>query len=85
MEISFAKQIVSLAGAVVILTAYIAHQLNWMDARKPLYNILNALGSAILAYIAIHPFQAGFVVMESAWMVISVYGLARGWKEARVE
>ncbi|GAC1436929.1 MAG: hypothetical protein NVS1B11_19340 [Terriglobales bacterium] len=85
MEVSLAKQIVSLAGALLILTAYIAHQLNWMDARKPLYNILNAVGSAILAYIAIRPFQAGFVVMESAWMVISVYGLARGWKEARVE
>jgi len=51
--------------------------MNWMNARKPAYNMLNALGSAILAYIAFRPFQIGFVVLEVAWALISVYGLIR--------
>jgi len=38
---------------------------------------LNAAGSAILAYIAFHPFQIGFVVLEITWAAISVYALVR--------
>ncbi|OLB83732.1 MAG: hypothetical protein DMG86_11165 [Acidobacteria bacterium] len=77
MDISLARQIVSFAGALLILVAYTGQQMNWMNARKPAYNMLNALGSAILAYIAFRPFQIGFVVLEVAWALISVYGLIR--------
>jgi hypothetical protein len=48
-----------------------------MDSRKAGYNVLNAVGSAILAYIAFHPFQVGFVLLEVVWVLISVYALAR--------
>ncbi len=48
-----------------------------LDPRKTAYNVLNAVGSAILAYIAFHPFQIGFVVLEVAWTLISVYALVR--------
>ena len=68
----------SFAGALLILVAYIGHQMHWMDAERPAYNILNAVGSAILAYIAFHPFQVGFVVLEVTWTLISVYSLLRG-------
>ena len=77
MDISLVRQTASFAGALLILVAYTGHQMNWMDARKPGYNILNAIGSAILAYIAFRPFQLGFVVLEVSWAVISVYTLFR--------
>jgi hypothetical protein len=77
MDISLARQLASFLGALLILIAYVGHQLNWMDARKAAYNILNAIGSAILAYIAFHPFQVGFVVLEVAWVLISLYALLR--------
>lgn len=77
MNIALVRQAVSFVGALFILIAYAGHQLNWMDARKAGYNILNALGSAILVYIAFHPFQLGFVVMEVAWVAISVRALVR--------
>lgn len=83
MDISLTRQIASFLGALLILIAYAGHQMKWVDARKPGYNLLNAVGSAILAYIAFHPFQVGFVVLEVVWTVISVYALARGWKTAR--
>ena len=72
-----ARQIASFVGALLILVAYTGQQMNWMDARKPAYNILNAVGSAILAYIAFRPFQIGFVVLEVSWALISVYALLR--------
>jgi hypothetical protein len=77
MNISFARQAFSFVGALLILIGYAGHQLNWMDSRKPAYNVLNALGSAILAYIAFRPFQLGFVVMEVSWVLISLRALMR--------
>lgn len=64
-------------GAMLILIGYAGYQLKWMDARRAPYNVLNAVGSGILAYIAFRPFQLGFVVMEVAWVVLSLYALAR--------
>jgi hypothetical protein len=77
MDISLVRQVASFAGALLILIAYAGHQMHWMDARRAAYNILNALGSLVLAYIAFHPFQLGFVVLEVAWTIISVYALMR--------
>jgi len=80
MEISLAQQLASFLGALMILAGYVGHQMKWMDSRKAPYNILNAVGSAILAYVAFHPFQVGFVVMEITWAIVSVYAL---WKPRR--
>jgi hypothetical protein len=76
MDISLLRQLLSFAGALLILIAYTGHQLNWMN-RGMVYNLLNAIGSAILAYIAFHPFQVGFVVLEVTWAAISLYALVR--------
>lgn len=80
MEISLGRQLFSFAGALLILIAYIGHQLKWMDARRPMYSILNAAGSGILGYIALHPFQLGFVVLEFVWVAVSVYAMVRNRK-----
>ena len=67
---------------MLILVAYAGHQMGWMNPRRAAYNILNAVGSAILGYIAIHPFQVGFVVLEVTWVLISVYALIRPQAQA---
>jgi hypothetical protein len=77
MNISLARQAASFVGALLILVAYAGHQMNWMNPRRAMYNILNAVGSAILGYIAFSPFQVGFVVLEVTWVLISVYALLR--------
>jgi hypothetical protein len=77
MQISLARQIASFIGALLILIAYAGAQFNWMSPRRPWYSILNAAGSAILAYIAFRPFQIGFVLLEVAWAIISIYALTR--------
>lgn len=71
------RQSASFVGAMLILVAYAGHQMGWMNPRRAAYNILNAIGSAILGYIAFHPFQVGFVVLEVTWTVISIYALFR--------
>lgn len=81
MEISTLRQVASFAGALLILIAYVGHQMGVIYSRGAAYNILNAIGSAILAYIAFHPFQIGFVVLEVTWTLISIYALFRPRQE----
>jgi len=76
------RQSASFLGAMLILVAYAGHQMGWMNPRRAAYNILNAVGSAILGYIAFHPFQVGFVVLEVTWTLISIYALLRQQAEA---
>jgi hypothetical protein len=70
-------QIVSLAGAALILVGYIGHQFKWLDSSRVPYNVVNAAGAAMLAYVALHPFSAGFLILEVTWVVVSLYALAK--------
>lgn len=77
MNFDLARQVISFIGAMLIMIAYGGHQLGWIDSRRPSYNVMNAVGSAILVWIALHPFQIGFVVLESVWTIISLWALFR--------
>jgi hypothetical protein len=77
MDIALLRQLASFAGALMILAAYVGSQLGWMNSRASGYNWLNAIGSAILAYIAFHPVQIGFIVLEGTWTIVSLYALVR--------
>jgi len=77
MDIALVRQVASFLGALLILVAYAGHQMGWMNPRSATYNVLNAVGSAILGYIALHPFQIGFIVLEGVWTLISIYALLR--------
>lgn len=65
-------QVVSLFGAFVILVAYGGSQLGRLDPRGRLSGVLNLVGSVLLAASAIRPLNAGVLVLESAWAVISL-------------
>jgi hypothetical protein len=49
--------------------------MGWMRAASVTYNVLNAVGSGILGYIAFKPFQLGFVVLECTWVLISIWAM----------
>ncbi|MBV9669735.1 MAG: hypothetical protein JOZ43_02160 [Acidobacteriales bacterium] len=77
MQSEWLNQALSLAGALCILAAYVGHQMEWVRAEGVFYNVINAIGAAILGYVALHPFRLGFVVLEAAWLLVSVYALLR--------
>jgi hypothetical protein len=54
-----------------------------MDPRGTFYNWLNVIGSALLGWMALSPFQLGFVILEFAWVLVSLYGWYRGLEERR--
>ena len=85
MQVPLTQQILSFAAALLILVAYIAHQAKRMDSRRSLYNVLNAAGSGVLAWAALHPLQWGFLVLEGTWCVVSVIALLRAMRSSASE
>ena len=71
------EQAISIVGAVIILVAYGANQAGWLDRTRPLYSVLNLVGSVILTIVAYRSAQWGFVLLEGVWAVISVPPLLR--------
>lgn len=70
-------QTISLAGAALILTAYVAAQLGWLRTEQPAYGVLNLVGAGLLTYVAVVESQIGFIVLEGVWTVVSAITLLR--------
>jgi hypothetical protein len=68
---------------MLILVAYVAHQTHSMDSRRATYNLLNTVGAAILAWIALRPLQLGFVVLEVTWTLVSAVALVRALRSTQ--
>lgn len=70
-------QVVSIAGALLILAAYAGNQFALLDRRDRLYNLMNLVGAAMLTAVAVQTRQWGFVLLEGVWTVLSVPPLLR--------
>jgi len=68
-------QVVQIVGALLILAAFTAVQLERMRPDSRLYLALNLAGSAILAVLAVSAEQWGFVLLEGVWAIVSAWGL----------
>lgn len=68
-------QVIQIVGALLILTAFAAVQLERMRPDSRLYLTLNLVGSVILAVLAVAASQWGFVLLEGVWAVFSAWGL----------
>jgi hypothetical protein len=70
-------QVVQIAGALLILAAFAALQAGRIDPDSRLYLVLNLVGSVILAILALYEDQWGFLLLETAWAIVSAWGLIR--------
>jgi hypothetical protein len=68
-------QLVQVVGALLILSAFAAMQLGAMDPRSRVYLGLNLAGSAVLAVLAFDERQWGFLLLETVWAAVSLWGL----------
>jgi hypothetical protein len=74
MEVSV-LQIISVLGALAILGAYIANQFRLIGPSNMSYSVMNFIGSAVLAVIAVIEVQWGFILLEGVWALVSLWGI----------
>lgn len=70
-------QLASLAGAALILAAYLALQRGWMRRESRAYNAINLVGSIALTYSAVRAGNLGFIILEGSWALLSLPGTLR--------
>ncbi|NIQ87542.1 MAG: hypothetical protein GTN83_22735 [Acidobacteria bacterium] len=72
---SWIVQVVSLAGAGLVLGAYFALQRRRWTSTGDAYLWFNFLGALLLTGVAIVDRRIGFVLLESAWAAISAWAI----------
>ena len=70
-------QAISILGALAILLAYAVNQFGWTDASNLRYQLANLLGSGILTVVAVIEVQLGFILLEGAWALMSMWGIVQ--------
>lgn len=70
-------QLVSIFGAMLVLTAFAAQQFKRLEAETKTYQMLNLTGGILLTVTAVVTRQYGFILMEGSWTVISAWGVWR--------
>jgi hypothetical protein len=68
--------VVQIVGSLAVLTGFALSQTGVLDPKSAVYLWLNAAGSGLLAADAVVEAQWGFLLLEGAWAIVSVAGLA---------
>jgi len=67
--------LIEIGGSLLILAAFAAAQTGRLDGRSLPYLVLNLVGSAVLAVIALDHRSWGFLLLEGTWAIVSAISL----------
>jgi uncharacterized membrane protein YeaQ/YmgE (transglycosylase-associated protein family) len=65
-----------IVGAVLVLSGFVLAQFGVLRDNSPAYLIVNFLGAALLAGLALLDRQWGFLLLEGVWALVSLRGVA---------
>jgi mannose/fructose/N-acetylgalactosamine-specific phosphotransferase system component IIC len=68
-------QLLQLVGAILVLAGFTLAQFRMLDPQSIPYLVLNFVGAAILAALALEERQWGFLLLEGVWTLVSLGGL----------
>ena len=67
----------AVVGVVLMLSAYAGAQLRRLDPVKLLSLLMNLVGSCLVMLSLTRAFNLSAFLMEAAWAVVALFGLAR--------
>ncbi len=73
-------ELTGILGVIVIIIAYILLQLEKMDAKDLGFSVLNTLGALLIIVSLLYDWNLASFIMESTWMMISLYGIVKYYK-----
>ena len=76
MQFTFYDLIGSVGVGIIILT-YILLQTEKLKSESLAYSVMNALGAGMIVFSLIFDFNFAAFIVESAWVLISFYGIIR--------
>ncbi|MBS0486529.1 MAG: hypothetical protein JSS13_04250 [Proteobacteria bacterium] len=71
---------IGLLGVALILIAYYLLQIGRMRGNALPHQLLNAAGAALILVSLLYDFNLSAFLMELAWLLVSIYGMARNRK-----
>ena len=72
-------------GVALILTTYALLQYEKISPRQPIYSAVNFSGSVFILYSLFHTWNTASVLIEVAWLLISLFGWIRALRRQRRE
>jgi uncharacterized membrane protein YfcA len=70
-------------GVVMVLVLYFLLQSERMQATSSVFSAANAIGAVLIIVSLTQQFNLSAFVVEFAWLLISLYGLARNMHRSR--
>lgn len=77
------NDIVGIVGVSLVLGGYFFLQIGRLSQNNPWYSIMNGLGALLILYSLWFDFNLPSVVIELAWLTISIIGLVHTLKTRR--
>jgi hypothetical protein len=68
--------LVGLAGTLLVLVAFFLLQARKLHGNGLVYQLLNVIGAAAIIVSLFYAFNLASMLLEIAWLAISVYGMA---------
>lgn len=75
--------ITGIVGTLLVLLAFFLLQARKLHGNGPVYQLLNAIGAAAIIVSLFYQFNLASMILEIAWLLISLYGLAVGIRHRR--
>ena len=69
-------------GVLCILATYLLLQIERIEPASLLYSGLNAIGAGLVLFSLTVEFNLSAFVIESAWLALSIFGIARQFLKA---